>query len=54
MLPSKNIKYFYMAISNATECQGLVHYYDPHNWKLVTEIDGKVILVFEDKGDKIK
>jgi len=45
---SINYSYFYMAISNATECQGIVHYYDTHNWKLVTEIDGKVILVFED------
>jgi hypothetical protein len=42
-----NNTYFYMLVSNATECDGIVKWYDTHNWQFVTETDGKIVLTFE-------
>jgi hypothetical protein len=36
-----------MLVSNATECDGIVKWYDTHNWQFVTETDGKIVLTFE-------
>lgn len=43
----ENITYFYMQVSNATECDGIVKWHDTHNWKMVKEFDGEVIITFE-------
>jgi hypothetical protein len=42
-----NNTYFYMLISNSTECDSIVKWYDSHNWQFVTEKDGKIVLTFE-------
>jgi hypothetical protein len=42
-----NNTYFYMLISNSTECDSIVKWYDSHNGQLVTEKDGKIVLTFE-------
>ena len=44
-----NSTYFYMLVSNSTECGGIVKWYDTHNWQFVTELDGKIVLIFENK-----
>jgi len=35
-----------MIISNPTECDSIVKWYDSHNWQFVTEKDGKIVLTF--------
>lgn len=42
-----NITYFYMLISNATECDSIVKWHDTHNWQFVTENRGEIVLTFE-------
>ena len=44
-----NSTYFYMLVSNSTDCGEIVQWYDSHNWQFITEIDGKIALVFENK-----
>jgi hypothetical protein len=39
-----NNSYFYMRVSNATECGGIVKWYDSHNWEFFTETDGQIVL----------
>jgi hypothetical protein len=41
-----NMTYHYMIISNPTECDSIVKWYDSHNWQFVTEKDGKIVLTF--------
>jgi hypothetical protein len=40
-----------MRVSNATECGGIVKWYDSHNWEFFTETDGQIILFF--KNDRM-
>jgi hypothetical protein len=41
-----NSTYFYMLVSNSTDCGEIVQWYDSHNWQFVTETDGKIVLLF--------
>lgn len=42
-----NVTYYYMRLSNATECDSIVKWHDTHNWKFVTETNGEIVLTFE-------